>query len=105
MAKLLVEHGAALGIVYEFGTNALIEASKSGNAELFEYLVSEGADVNECNEHNPHPVLVACEGRFLNIIEVVLKHGAYVDAPIGMGTWSGEYTSLNLACQRGDIWR
>ena len=103
MAKVLVEHGAELqDDMNEYGSNVVMEASGSGNAELVEYLISKGADVNDENKHNPHALLIACWGRHLGVMEVLLKHGAYVDAT-QMGTDSTEDTSLNIACQRGDM--
>ena len=102
-AKLLVEHGAELqDDGQEYGCTALMEASGSGNADLVEYLISKGADVNDENKYNPHALLIACWGRHLGVMEVLLKHGAYVDAT-QMGADSGEDTSLNIACQRGNM--
>ena len=103
MAKLLVEHGAQLQDENdEYGTNALMQACESGNAELVEYLISTGADVNYENKHNPHALLVACRGRYLGVMEVLLKHDADVDI-FEMRTDSEEDTCLNLACHRGDM--
>ena len=103
MAKLLVEHGAELqNIMLEYDTNALMNASCSGNAELVEYLINQGADINYENKYNSHALLVACEGRHLGVMEVLLKHDAWVNA-MRMGPDSEEDTCLNIACKRGDI--
>ena len=104
LAKLLVEHGAELqDDLWDYGTNTLMEATKSGNAELVEYLISKGADVNYENEHNPHALLTACRGRYLDVMEVLLKHGAYVDITEGRNVSYEENTCLNIACKRGDL--
>ena len=102
MAKLLVEHGAELQDENdEIGTSSVIEASKSGNAELVEYLISKGANVHAYNKHNPHALLVACEGRYLDVMEVLLKHGAYVD--ITELVCFSDDTCLHRACKRRDL--
>ena len=49
VVKILVENGANINAVYESGRTALLDACKSGSAysaEIVEYLVSKGADVN-----------------------------------------------------------
>ena len=102
-AKLLVEHGAELQDDNdEYGSNALMVACGSDSAELVEYLISKGADVNYENKHNPHALLIACDRRNLEMMEVLLKHGAYVDVT-ELGADSEEDTCLNLACQWGDL--
>lgn len=102
-AKLLVEHGAELqNIMLEYDTNALMNASCSGNAELVEYLIGEGADINYENKYNSHALLVACEGRHIGVMEVLLENSADVNV-MRMGPDSKEDTCLNIACQRGDL--
>ncbi len=54
----------------------LLDASKYGNVEVVEALISKGADVNARDENGATPLHYAIANEYKNIVYVLLKHGA-----------------------------
>ena len=59
VAKLLVEHGADVHAVGQFGWTALHAAAYQGLNDVIEYLVGKGADVNEMDAFGQTPLSIA----------------------------------------------
>jgi len=58
---------------------SLCYASSCGNLELVKDLVKKGEEVNQINELSETPLLLACKGGHLNVVEFLVESGADVD--------------------------
>ncbi|XP_013401108.1 ankyrin repeat and KH domain-containing protein mask [Lingula anatina] len=80
MVQILVEAGASLKRPENFRGGALNTAVVHGRPEVCRYLIKHGADVNEPNEEDCPPLLVACAASRLRnrqeIIQLLLENGA-----------------------------
>jgi len=59
-------------------------AAYAGQADMAEYLISLGADVNARTTRPPlhqSPILLALEGRHSETMRILLDHGAILDSP------------------------
>jgi ankyrin repeat protein len=90
-AKLLVEKGANVNQVTEYGWSPLLTATNNRHYRLAQYLVERGADVNLANKGNWTPLYLATDNRnieggdfpvpkadidHLDYIKFLLEHGA-----------------------------
>ena len=64
----------------EFGDTALIKACRRGHADVAEYLLTCGANVDARNEDGYTALMLACYWEQLAVIELLLAHGADVTA-------------------------
>ena len=79
VAELLHQHGAVLPIGY-MGRTLLHAASTDGLADVAQWLLSIGLDVNAREDNHKTPLhLAAAKGR-LEIVRILLSHGAHVNA-------------------------
>lgn len=71
-----------------------------GQADVVEFLLLKGADVNSASHNNMHvrPLHSSAASQDLAISEMLLKHGADVNA-----TQAGDITPLHEAAQNGQI--
>ena len=76
IAKLLVEHGAMVNAVGEFGETPLHQAAAWDNADIAEYLISIGANVNAEIISGKTPLSLAVEYGFEDVAQVLRTHGA-----------------------------
>jgi ankyrin repeat protein len=77
---------------------ALIKAAERGNAEIVQWLLSEGkADVTLVDTKHQTALHFAAEKGHTNACAVLLKHGADVNAP----EKRQKYTPLHLAAGKG----
>lgn len=58
------------------GRRPLHVAADYGQAELVEYLISKGANVNAQDKHHITPLLSACYEGHKSCVEILLKKGA-----------------------------
>ena len=63
----------------EFGSTALIYASKFGNVEMCSLLIEKGADVNAKDSFSHTSLLEASRGGHHDVVEILLENGADVD--------------------------
>ncbi|HMF00853.1 MAG TPA: ankyrin repeat domain-containing protein [Terriglobia bacterium] len=90
-ARLLLDKGANVNQVTEYGWSPLLTATNNRHYKLAEYLVERGADVNLANKGNWTPVYLATDNRnieggdfpvpkpdidHLDYIKFLLEHGA-----------------------------
>jgi len=94
-AKLLLDKGANVNQVTEYGWSALLTATNNRHYKLAEYLIERGADVNLANKGNWTPLYLATDNRNieggdfpvpkpdldnLEYIKFLLDHGANPNA-------------------------
>ena len=84
--KLLVEHGTP---VNAFDWSPLMVASLFGAAEIVEYLIEHGADVNHFTDpeerekregcSTTNSLMLAIGNEHLEVVRILIRHGADVD--------------------------
>ncbi len=97
MVKSLIEKGANVNVKNEFGSTALMLASKFGYKSIVEKLLQSNADVNFQDRYGNTALMDASlVRRHKEIVEILLKAGANVNARDNQG-WS----ALILASLQG----
>lgn len=76
VATLLVEHGAQVNAVGEFGETPLHQAASWDNADIAKYLLSIGANVNAEILPGKTPLSLAIKFGFEDVAQVLRRHGA-----------------------------
>jgi len=94
-SKLLLDKGANVNQVTEYGWSPLLTATNNRHYKLAEYLITRGADVNLANKGNWTPLYLATDNRnieggdfpvpkadidHLEFIQFLLEHGANPNA-------------------------
>ncbi len=75
------------------GDSALHVATTLGDLRAVRLLINAGVKVNCCDEMNETPLHRAVNGRFLDIIEYLLNHGASADYKGSFGYSPREWAS------------
>jgi len=75
--------------------SALCYAAMKGDAQLTQYLLYRGADVNYCDYAQQTPLHYASLGGHAGVVQCLLQHGANPEQMNCVGN-----TALNLACNR-----
>uniref|UniRef100_A0A5S6QMX6 ANK_REP_REGION domain-containing protein n=1 Tax=Trichuris muris TaxID=70415 RepID=A0A5S6QMX6_TRIMR len=97
MIELLLKLSATVDITDKQGRSVLHFAALEGLVEVWDMLISRGADLNAEDEHNCTPLmLAACCGRRA-IVDLLLSKGADVDTIDSTGR-----TVLSLAASQGN---
>src|SRR5262249_37974176 len=128
-ARLLVEKGADVNQVTEYGWTPLLTATNNRHYKLAEYLIEHGANVNLANKGGWTPLYLATDNRnieggdfpvpkpdvdHLEYVKFLLEHGANANARVKDNTltrtiftmqWFLESgaTAFIRASQSGDI--
>ena len=78
IVKQLIENGANINLLIDFGSTCLIRACKryGGNFGFIRYLVEHGADVNTSNNNNVTCLMVASAMGNYHIVQYLLEEGA-----------------------------
>ncbi|PVI01722.1 ankyrin [Periconia macrospinosa] len=76
IAKLLVESGADVFTVDEFGNNILHLAARSGHAAMVTFALRNYIDVNNINAMGTTPLHIAIEKDNAEIVQMLLRAGA-----------------------------
>ncbi len=101
-ASLLIQHGADVNFVDMSGYTPLIISVLSSSPELAALLLDSGAQ--ESLNPDPHfimattPLALACSLGEIDIVEILLQHGANVNL---LGGHSGEASPLSYAALQG----
>ncbi|CAL8339778.1 unnamed protein product [Arctogadus glacialis] len=74
----------------EGGRKPLHYAADCGHAEILEYLLSQGADVNAPDKHGLTPLLSAIYEGHLSCVRILLEKGRVVIMGRGATCWSNE---------------
>ena len=79
IAKLLVENGADVYIVDDYGNNILHLAAQFGHASLVSFALLHCVNVNAINAAGETPLHVAIENDFVEIVEMLIRAGADIE--------------------------
>lgn len=74
--KFLVEHGADVNAVNEFGDSALIDVTTLGNVDIARLLLAHGADPNATSRTRDNPLHTAAQGGNATLVALLLEAGA-----------------------------
>ena len=74
--KQLIENGANINLLTDFGSTPLIIACYGGNFGIVRYLVEHGADVNTSNNSNATCLMIASVKGYYHIVQYLLEEGA-----------------------------
>lgn len=101
MIEFLVEKGADVNLGYKGGDTVLINAVRGEFLEAVECLLDlkhiSKLNLDQFNGHNESALMIACKQGNLELVELLLKHGAKTDGPIH------KVTPLMLACEKGSL--
>lgn len=75
VAEFLIARGARQGLG-SGRTARLVGAARSGNYDSVQELLADDADANLSNEDGDYALLVALDGRYHQIVDLLLEHGA-----------------------------
>lgn len=101
VARLLVARGASPVLASVSGTTPLIIAAGRGNVEAVEMLLElKGVDPNAIDNDGDTALLSAtmCPGLDVKVIELLLEHGARLEATRTNGS-----SALHIACEKGHV--
>jgi ankyrin repeat protein len=73
-ARVLLEHGAAVNALDDYGWAAIDDACWYGHVETAKVLLAHGADINKQN-NGWTPLKYACEGRHIEIVRMLISAG------------------------------
>ena len=97
VVKLLLEKGAAVNQMDEFGQAPLFLAAGEGHRDVVELLLAKGAAVNQTGVEGRSPLLLASERGHRDVVELLLAKGAAVNLTEDTLGWS----SLFVAAEKG----
>ena len=85
---------------YARGDTALHHATRNGDLEIVEQLVSSGADVNETSDHGHFPLYCAAGHGHVETTQYLVEHGADLQARLGDGKtvieWLKQFANHDL---------
>jgi hypothetical protein len=76
VVRFLLEHGADINVVNQFGRTPLHEASHYGPLEVVRLLLEHGADVETKNEFGGTALQIAAKMERDEVVELLREHGA-----------------------------
>lgn len=94
-AMLLGSHASAQPL--DVNVSPTMQLIQQGSVEDLQKAIAEGFDVNQVGEHGATPLLLATANRRLDMMHVLLQHGANVHYDQSMGV-----TALSIACMYDD---
>ena len=96
--RQLLSEGADVNYINEQGKFALRFASKNGDIDMVEVLLTRGAqiDLQDSNHLGSSALYEASSNGHIDVVELLLKHGANIDIQKNNGT-----TPLFIACEKG----
>lgn len=88
--KFFLEQGINLNQFFSDGSTPLLNAAKSQDWKLCEWLISNGADVNLGDEFNLRPIFYTIAQKDIETLRVLLNAGANPSLP-AFGEWPNHY--------------
>ena len=106
--NILEEHGYLLNDANNFGETLIHFASKEGQKEIIELLISKGEDVNAVNYWGETPLYFAAESGNAEIAELLILNGANINAktdtrasPLHIGSKMNQIEMVKLLVGKG----
>jgi len=100
LVKIALDHGANADAIDAYGGAALLLPAQNGDYDMVRLLLEHRADPNRPFKHGKDgrtPLMFAIMGGHLNIVELLLEHGAQVEAKDDYGE-----TALTYAVKHQD---
>lgn len=97
IARMLVDSGAD---VNAGGSDALFRAVRRDDVDVVRYLIGAGARINRPSDCES-PLAVAAEGEKIELVQLLLEHGA--DPNLGSSSMFESNTVLQLAARTGSL--
>lgn len=97
VVKILLQHGAGLGIVSNDKATALTLSAQFGRFVVAKLLADAGAELEYSNKHGCTALHLAAGGGYFGVVKVLIGAGANIEASNNYGS-----TVLHLAAQSGD---
>jgi ankyrin repeat protein len=98
MLDLLLKAGARVGSRLPSGETPLMSAARAGKVDAVDLLIGRGADLNvQQTSKGQNALMWAVAERHLNVVRILLEHGADVNAKSSSG-----FTALMFAGREGD---
>ena len=103
VAKCLVENNYPIESLDKHYTTPLMQAVKSGDVEIVEFLISQGAKVNYKNPFNKRTALgIASSIGQIEIAKILIKHGASIQSQnIKMAIFNEHYDLAKFLISKG----
>ena len=80
----------------DIGSTPLMIAARNNHLEVVEYLVKNGAKVNQAKENGSTPLYIAAQEGHLEVVEYLVGQGAKVDQVV-----QDNWTPLHIAAENG----
>ena len=97
-AQLLLEKGAEVNWVNEYGVTPLLAAYNRGYVDIARLLLEKGAKIDMMDIEGRSPLWVACHNGSVDATRLLLEKGAEVDKED-----NNNWTPLHIACSKGYI--
>jgi len=100
IVEMLLNRGANINAVNQYGITALHNAVRSKTMEIIELLLKRGAYVNAKDSYSVTPLQLAFENGSEEIVKLLLKHGAYVNSAYNCNFGEGhtEWLGVKETC-------
>jgi len=96
--KYLIENGADVDTVNDYGQTILMFACKSNHLKMVQYLVEKGIQINATDNNNDTALILSCKYNNYVIAKYLVEKGAQINI-----ITSYKYTALTYACDNNNL--
>lgn len=76
LVNILLEYGADIGAVDQYGQSPLHLAVRTGHVNIVENLLQRGANIDAVDRNGATPLLLAVQHRYVNLVSILLNYRA-----------------------------